>query len=137
MTLAMIDNGLVTLTPADAATNEMSSFQSSTWTDGLRFAAPDTTGLLLFQQASVKDDRAPGSIDYMSEQFTRCAYLIKVNVDVFWADINGNTTADPSSSRLHLVSAALIRVCSAQPRPDRTLALSGTARSYRSECSPA
>jgi len=93
--LAMIDNGLGSITPVGAPTNDMSAFPDTTWRDGLRFAAPDTAGLLLFRHDLVKDDRAPGSTNYMSDQFTRYKYLVKANGDVSWADINGKSTAEP------------------------------------------
>jgi hypothetical protein len=81
--LAMIDNGLGSITPVCAPTNDMSAFPDTTWRDGLRFAAPDTAGLLLSRHDLVKDDREPGYTDYMSDQFTRCKYLVKANGDVF------------------------------------------------------
>ena len=98
VTLAMFDNGLASITPAGAATNDMSAFPDTTWTNSLRFAAPDTAGLVLFNHDRIKDDRAVGSTDYMSDQFTRCKYLIDTSGNVSWADINGAPTNDADAA---------------------------------------
>ena len=92
VTLAMFDNNLTSITPVATATDDMSVFPDTTWTDGLRFSAPDTAGLVLFSHDLVKNDRKAGIIEYMSAQFTRCRYLADANGNVSWADANGDPT---------------------------------------------
>lgn len=94
VTLAMFDNALTSITPVVAATNDMSAFPDTTWTNGLRFSAPDTAGLVLFSHDLVKNDRRAGTTEYMSAPFTRCRYLASENGNVSWADINGDPTND-------------------------------------------
>lgn len=98
VSVAMIDNFLAAITPVATATNDMSAFPDTTWTNGLRFTAPDTAGLVLFSHDRVKNDRKAGTIEYMSAQFTRCMYLANENGNVSWADINGDPTDDPEDA---------------------------------------
>ena len=98
VTLAMFDNLLASITPVAAPTNDMGAFPDTTWANGLRFVAPDTAGLVLFNHDLVKNDRTAGNTEYMSAQFTRCKYLATANGDVSWADVNGVPTNDPETA---------------------------------------
>lgn len=98
VTLAMLDNLMTSITPVAAATNDMSAFPDTTWTNGLRFILPDTAGLVLFSHDLVKNDRTAGTTEYMSDRFTRCKYLATANGDVSWADVDGNPTSDAEAA---------------------------------------
>jgi hypothetical protein len=96
--LAMIDNSLRSITPVSTATNDMSAFPDTTWSNGLRFTAPDSAGLVLFSHDLVKNDGKPGTTEYMSDQFTRCKYLADESGYVSWVDINGDPTDDAETA---------------------------------------
>ncbi len=96
---AMVDNSLSTITPV-AATNDMTAFPDTTWTDGERITAPDTAGLVLFNHdiRGQKANGTAGTIRYTTTQITKCMYLVTPDGTVSWADVNGNPTTSAAEA---------------------------------------
>ena len=90
---AMVDNSLSTITPV-TATNNMTAFPDTTWTDGETITVPDTAGLVLFNHdlKGSKADAAAGTVRYTTTQTTTCKYLSTADGTIDWVLATDNTT---------------------------------------------